>query len=41
MSTTQIVVAALFAVVVLVPLMLVINPPNRWVSSIWGGKKNR
>jgi hypothetical protein len=41
MTTTQFVAAAVIALVIVLPLMILLNPPTAWVSYIWGNRKKR
>jgi hypothetical protein len=39
MSTLQLVVAGVIAFVIVLPVMILLNPPTAWVKAIWGEKK--
>lgn len=39
MTTTQLVIAGAVALVIVLPLMILLNPPTAWVETIWGSRK--
>lgn len=41
MNTTQLIIAGIVALVIVLPLMILLNPPTAWVEPIWGTRKKR
>jgi len=39
MTTTQYVMAGVVGILIVLPLMILLNPPTAWVETIWGDKK--
>lgn len=39
MTTTQLVIAGVIAFVIILPVMILLNPPTAWVETIWGRSK--